>query len=65
MRKEFPKLYEEFLIDRNRDWIPCLETLMNSGSKTLVIVGVGHLVGEKGVISLLKSRDYKIKKCDG
>ena len=65
MRKEFPKLYEKLLIDRNRDWIHRLETLMNSGRKTLVIVGVGHLVGEKGVISLLKSRGYKIKKCDG
>ena len=65
MRKEFPKLYEKLLTDRNRNWIPRLEALMNSGKRTLVIVGVGHLVGEESVISLLKSRGYKIKKCDG
>ena len=65
MRKEFPKLYEKLLTDRNRNWIPRLEALINSGKRTLVIVGVGHLVGEESVISLLKSRGYKIKKCDG
>ena len=62
MRKEFPKLYKKLLTDRNRDWIPRLETLMDSGKRTLVIVGVGHLVGEESVINLLKSRGYKIKK---
>jgi len=36
--------------------------LMDSGKSTLVIVGVGHLVGEDSVINLLKSRGYKVKK---
>ena len=62
MRKEFPKLYKRLITDRNRDWVPHLETLIDSGKRTLVIVGVGHLVGEESVISLLKSRGYKIKK---
>ena len=62
MRKEFPKLYKRLITDRNRDWIPHLETLMDSGKRTLVIVGVGHLVGEDSVINLLKSKGYKIKK---
>ncbi|MGR3292656.1 MAG: TraB/GumN family protein [Candidatus Scalindua sp.] len=64
MCKEYPGLYKRLLTDRNRDWIPRLESLMNSGKRTLVIVGVGHLVGEESVINLLKSRGYKIKKCN-
>ena len=64
MRKEFPKLYKRLITDRNRDWIPHLETLMDSGKRTLVIVGVGHLVGKDSVINLLKSKGYKIKKCN-
>jgi len=64
VRKEFPKLYKRLITDRNRDWIPHLETLMDSGKRTLVIVGVGHLVGKDSVIDLLKSRGYKIKKCN-
>ncbi len=62
MRKEYPKLYKRLLTDRNRDWIPHLEDLIDSGKKTLVIVGVGHLVGKDSVINLLKSRGYKLKK---
>ena len=62
MRKESPKLYKRLITDRNRNWIPHLETLIDSGKRTLVIVGVGHLVGEDSVINLLKSRGYKVKK---
>ena len=62
IRKEYPKLYNRFIIDRNRDWIPHLEALISSGTRTLVIVGVGHLVGKNSVINLLKSKGYKVKK---
>ncbi len=62
MRKEFPALYRRLITDRNRDWISHLETLIASGKNTLVIVDVGHLVGEDSVINLLKSRGYKVKK---
>jgi len=62
MRVEYPKLYNRLIIDRNRDWMPHLETLIGSGKKTLVIVGVGHLVGKNSVINLLKSKGYKVKK---
>ncbi len=64
MCKEYPGLYKRLLTDRNRDWIPRLESLISSGKRTLVIVGVGHLVGEDSIINLLKSRGYKIKKCN-
>ncbi|MHC4268607.1 MAG: TraB/GumN family protein [Planctomycetota bacterium] len=62
MRDEYPKLYNRLIIDRNRDWIPHLETLIGSGKRTLVIVGVGHLVGKNSVINMLKSKGYKIRK---
>ncbi len=60
--KEYPKLYERIIVDRNRNWISPLEDLINSGKRTLVVVGVGHLVGEDSVINLLKSKGYKIEK---
>ncbi len=62
MCKEFPRLYKKLIVDRNRAWIPRLESLMDSGKRTLVVVGVGHLVGEESVVSLLKSRGYKVNK---
>jgi hypothetical protein len=62
LRKESPKLYERIIVDRNRRWISPLEDLINSGERTLVVVGVGHLAGEDSVINLLKSKGYKIEK---
>lgn len=65
MCKEYPGLYKRLIVDRNRDWIPALETLMESGKDTLVIVGVGHLVGENSIVNLLKAKGYKVTKCKG
>ncbi len=62
MREEYPELFNRLITNRNRDWVPHLETLIESGKRTLVIVGVGHLVGKNSVINLLKSKGYKIKK---
>lgn len=50
----------QLLDKRNESWIPQLETLFKSGS-TFVAVGAGHLAGEKGVLSLLKERGYKVE----
>jgi len=62
LRNDFPKLHKRIIIDRNRNWISPIEDLINSGKRTLVVVGVGHLVGEKSVINLLSSKGYKIEK---
>jgi uncharacterized protein len=60
LRKEYPELYKRIIADRNRSWISPLEEMIKSGKRTLVVVGVGHLVGEDSIISLLKSKDYKL-----
>lgn len=50
---------EDFLDNRNKRWIPKLETWMKS--KTLFIaVGAGHLAGENGVIQLLRNQGYNV-----
>lgn len=50
----------QLLDKRNLAWIPQLETLFKSGS-TFVAVGAGHLAGEKGVLSLLKEKGFKVE----
>ncbi len=62
LRKDFPNLHKRIIIDRNRNWITPIEDLINSGKRTLVVVGVGHLVGKDSVINLLRSKGYKIEK---
>jgi uncharacterized protein YbaP (TraB family) len=49
-----PKLYDSFLLSRNRKWVPKIEALLNEDRNYLVIVGTAHLAGRGGVIDLLK-----------
>lgn len=51
---------EEFLDERNQNWIPVIEKEIQS-TPSLIAVGAAHLAGEKGVINLLKSKGYKLK----
>jgi uncharacterized protein YbaP (TraB family) len=55
-----PNFEERFLNRRNRNWIPVMEKLMMENS-TFIAVGAAHLVGEKGVISLLRQKGYTLK----
>ena len=56
----FEGMEDELLKDRNLDWIAKIETLAKEKS-TFFAVGAGHLLGEEGVLSLLKGKGYKIK----
>ncbi|HSU54342.1 MAG TPA: TraB/GumN family protein [Candidatus Dormibacteraeota bacterium] len=55
-----PAIYKRLLTDRNKNWIPKLEELLNGQKNAIVIVGAGHLVGKEGVVELLKSKGWKI-----
>lgn len=53
--------YQDVLLDnRNKNWVNQLNTLMKKQS-VFVAVGAGHLVGEKGLIALLKKEGYTLK----
>ena len=50
--------YEGLLLnDRNKNWVQQLKKIMARES-VFVAVGAGHLVGEKGLISLLRKEGY-------
>lgn len=45
------------LNNRNRNWIPVMKDYMSKGT-VFFAVGAGHLVGDQGVISLLRKQGY-------
>lgn len=55
-----PELRERLLDDRNQRWVPRIEQMLRQGERAIVIVGVGHLVGERSVIELLRERGYSV-----
>jgi len=51
---------DDFLKNRNKDWIPKIEKLAKQSS-VFIAVGAGHLPGEDGVLQLLIEKGYTIK----
>lgn len=53
--------YNDLLLEsRNKNWVKQLNKIMKRES-VFVAVGTGHLVGEKGLISLLRKEGYKVQ----
>ena len=60
--REYPKLHKKLLIDRNQAWISYLEALTYTPGIEFIMVGVAHLAGEQGLISLLQKKGYTIEQ---
>jgi uncharacterized protein YbaP (TraB family) len=55
-----PYEYEALVTVRNHNWIEQMVELVPAQS-SLFVVGSGHLLGDDGLITLLKDRGFKVK----
>ena len=64
MNQKYPELYQTINLDRNKAWLPKLEAMLKDNDKddVMVVVGSLHLIGDDGVIKMLKSKGYKIER---
>ena len=53
-----PELYQQILVERNRDWARKLAALTADRKSHLVIVGTLHLVGDDSVLKMLADAGY-------
>ena len=58
--EKFPDLYKVLTTDRNRKWLPRIETMLHDKQDYLIIVGALHLVGRDGVVAMLERQGYKV-----
>ncbi len=60
---EYPELFDELVDQRNNAWDRQLTEILRHGDQDyMVIVGAMHLLGERGVIELLRQRGFKINR---
>ena len=60
---EFPELFDELVDQRNQAWDRQLTEILRHGVKDyMVIVGALHLLGERGVIELLRQRGFEVRR---
>lgn len=56
----YPELYRRLLTDRNRAWIPRIDTALEAKTTTFIAPGTMHLVGPDNVRALLGDRIRQI-----
>ena len=56
-----PEVYQTLLVDRNRRWMPKIESCLQTRS-CFVVVGAAHLVGKEGLVALLKQKGYTVEQ---
>lgn len=53
--------YDRLLVNRNSNWIPVIEGILDDPGTKLVAVGAGHLAGPDSVVTMLESKGYKVE----
>jgi uncharacterized protein len=61
--EESPKFFKALTTDRNQRWLPQIEAMLaDPKDDYLVVAGALHMVGEQGLVELLRRKGYSIKR---
>ena len=56
-----PGLYARLVTERNARWLKAIKARMDGSGRSVVVVGVGHLVGEDGLPTRLRALGYDVE----
>jgi len=62
LKSRLPMLHQRLMVDRNRNWLPRIDTYLKTPDKEFILVGAGHLAGAEGIIEALKKKGYVVSK---
>ena len=60
LRKAAPGMFARLVTGRNERWITALDTRLKGRGRTVVIVGIGHLIGDVGLPTRLRALGYSV-----
>jgi len=60
--KKLVPVYEKLVVERNRKMVSKIEEYLKEKETFFVIVGAGHLVGNQGIIELLKGKGFLLEQ---
>lgn len=60
--EEFPKLYDRFVVSRNKRWIKKIDEYVSKDKTHMIVVGAMHLPGKEGLLELLKKTGYTLEQ---
>ena len=60
--RKFSVIYDKLIYQRNRGMAAKIEGYLAAGRTYFVVIGAGHLLGDRGIIQLLKKRGYTVEQ---
>jgi uncharacterized protein YbaP (TraB family) len=60
--RQFPALYQMLVTNRNKRWEPQIQQLLHQKDNYFVVVGALHLVGDGGLLQLLRKDGFKVEQ---
>lgn len=61
LRRASPDLFRRVVTERNERWIKTLDARLKGKGRTVVVVGVGHLIGPGGLPARLRALGYSVQ----
>ncbi|WP_411286985.1 TraB/GumN family protein [Phenylobacterium sp.] len=61
LRRVSPLLFQRLVVDRNVRWTETLDARLKGRGRTVVVVGVGHLIGPDGLPARLRALGYSVQ----
>lgn len=55
-------LYDSILVNRNRNWIPVIEDMLNEPGTVMIAAGSAHFAGPDSVIVMLEDKGYTVER---
>lgn len=59
--QDYPEVFHALITERNKNWMSQIESFLRSRDNYLVVVGTLHLLGEKGLLAMLREKGWKIE----
>jgi uncharacterized protein YbaP (TraB family) len=60
----FEPLFQRMVVDRNHTMTARIEELLRLYDSLYVVVGAGHVVGDEGIVSLLRNKGWEVEQLD-
>jgi uncharacterized protein YbaP (TraB family) len=61
LRAASPALFRRLLTERNARWTLVLDARLKGRGRTVVVVGMGHLIGPDGLPARLRALGYRVQ----
>ncbi len=61
LKREAPGVYKALVVDRNRRWVRDIRSRLRRPGTSVMVVGVGHLVGPDSVPAMLRARGQAVQ----